>query len=201
MWSGHYLCCFLENALSVGSVALHLCGIDIPERWRQKARVFFFFSVVCASEKVKIPLFKLTFSQKCADGRINPFQHNVMLSASKFFTPPWAVCWFVSFYVCTSWMKGCKEMAGELGGVRTQEMLLFSVRFTSKPCGSRGGGRQNRTVGLFLPACFSCCSITLETGDEWESSDGAARPHCRSRRRKSRFYLSLPAEPSLLTGR
>lgn len=73
-------------------------------------------------------------------------------------------------------------MPGESGAAHTQEMLfLFSVRFTSKPCGSGGGGKQTRSFGLFLPAFFfPCCSITFESDDERESNcgvDGVEREH------------------------
>lgn len=67
-------------------------------------------------------------------------------------------------------------MPGEFGAAHRQEMLLFSVRFTSKPCGSSGGGETDSQLRTFSPRFFSpCCSMTFESDDKRESNDGVAR--------------------------
>lgn len=53
-------------------------------------------------------------------------------------------------------------------------LFLLSLRFTPKACGSRGGGKQTRAVGLFRPAFSLCLSVASETDDERESDERAA---------------------------
>lgn len=67
-------------------------------------------------------------------------------------------------------------MPGEFGG---EMLFLLSLTFTPIACRSRGGGKQTRTFGLFLPAFSHCLSIASETGDKRESNYRAARPACR----------------------
>lgn len=57
-------------------------------------------------------------------------------------------------------------MPGEVGG---EKPFLLSLRGTPIACRSRGGGKQTRTFGLFLPASSRCLSVASETGDERES--------------------------------
>lgn len=59
-------------------------------------------------------------------------------------------------------------MPGEFGG---EMPFLLSLRFTPKACGSRGGGKQTRTFGLFLPAFSICLSVAFETDDKRESTE------------------------------
>lgn len=65
------------------------------------------------------------------------------------------------------WMKGCERMEGECGGVSMGEtLLLFSLKFTIKTCGSRGGGNRDTILYFFSHLFLFFLSITEKTSDD-----------------------------------
>ncbi len=71
-------------------------------------------------------------------------------------------------------MKGCERMEGECGGVNTGEtLLLFSLKFTIKTCGSRGGGNRDALLDFFSQLFFFLFRPSRLRVTEKNSDDGS----------------------------